>query len=173
MNKKAQLAITDAVIFLLLVSTSAALSLMSFPSHLGFAEIESISDVKDYAEDTFIVLMRSTLNLEECGINYSKSAVDKYMLLRTSVADDGGDIEPLVFCDMLLYDFARDLIPKRYDFYMTSVYENESSNVTTRVFFADPDIAAPDDYFQIRWRYPMVCFGKSGDAVLSLILWER
>lgn len=173
MNKKAQLAITDAVIFLLLMSLGAAFSLMSSSCQLGFAEIESLSDTKDYAEDTFMVLMRSTLDMGGCGMNYSEMATDRYMLMRTSAEDDGQDIELLAPCDMLLFDFARDLIVTEYDFQMTSSYVNESSRRTTKIEYAEPDVVVPSEYFQISWNYPMGCFEKRGNATLSLLLWHK
>lgn len=172
-NKKAQLAITDAVIFLLLMSLGAAFSLISSSSQLGFAEIETLSDTKDYAEDTFIVLMRSTLDLGGCGMNYSEMAIDRYMLMRTSAEDDGHDVELLAPCDMLLFDFARDLIVARYDFKMASSYVNESSGRTTKIEYAEPGMVVPSEYFEIGWDYPMGCFEKRGNATVSLLLWHR
>lgn len=173
MNKKAQLAITDAVIFLLLMSLGAALSLMSSSSQLGLAEIESLSDTKDYAEDTFIVLMRSTLDLGGCGMNYSEMAMDRYLLMRTSAEDDGQDVESFAPCDVLLFDLARGLIVARYDFQITSRYTNETSGRTTEIVFAEPDIFIPSEHFEISWNYPMGCFEKPGSVTVSLLLWQK
>lgn len=155
------------------MSLGAAFSLMSSSTQLGLAEIESISDIKDYAEDTFIVLMRTTLDLEACGMNYSEMAIDRYLLLRTSAEDDGQDIESLTPCDVLLSDFARGLIVVRYDFEMTSRYVNESSGRTTEIIFAEPEMFVPSEYFEISWNYPMGCFEKPGTATISLLLWQR
>ncbi|MFQ5909829.1 MAG: hypothetical protein ACE5IJ_03805 [Thermoplasmata archaeon] len=173
MDRKAQLAITDAIIFLLLMSLSAAISLMGSSSQLAVAEIDSGSEVKEYAEDTFIVLMRSTLDLEGCGMNDSRLTIDKYILLRTAVEDDGANAESLVPCDVLLFDFARGLVLERYDFHLTSYYRNESSGRVAEVVFARPDAGVPSEYFKISWNYPMTGFGKSGDSVASLVLWRK
>ncbi len=172
MNREGQLAVTDAMIFLLIASLIVSFSLMGIPDHLEISEIVSTADTKDYAEDTFIVLMRSTLDLERCGTNHTQ-AVDRYILLRTSAQDSGESTEPLVGCDLLVYELARNLILERFGFVLSSSYINESSGGLTKIAFAPEESEPPSEYFRLSWAYPMIGFGKSGEAIVSLDLWRR
>jgi len=172
MNREGQLAVTDAMIFLLIVSVVASFSLMGIPKHLEISEIVSTADTKDYAEDTFIVLMRSTLDLGRCGTNHTQ-AVDRYILLRTSVEDSGESTEPLFECDLLVYELARNLILERYGFLLSSTYWNETSGGLTKIVFAPKESEPPSEHFRLSWAYPMIGFGKSGEATIGLDLWRR
>lgn len=172
MNGRGQLAVTDALIFLLIASLIVSFSLMSMPGLLEVSEIDSAADTKDYAEDTFTVLMRSTMDLGRCGANHTQ-AVDRYILLRTNSQDSGESTEPLVGCDLLVHELARNLILERFDFLLASSYINESSGGLTEIVFAPEESDPPSEHFQLSWAYPMIGFGKSGEAVVSLDLWRR
>jgi len=172
MNREGQLAVTDAMIFLLIASLIVSFSLMGMSGHLEISEIVSTADTKDYAEDTFIVLMRSTLDLERCGTNHTQ-AIDRYILLRTSAQDSGESTEPLIECDLLVYELARNLILERYGFLLSSSYINESSGGLTNIAFAPEESDPPSEHFRLSWAYPMIGFGKSGEAIVSLDLWRR
>ncbi|MCJ2555833.1 MAG: hypothetical protein LN415_01830 [Candidatus Thermoplasmatota archaeon] len=172
MNSTGQLAVTDALIFLLIASLIVSFSLMGMSGHLEISEIHSAADMKDYAEDTFIVLMRSTLDLERCGANHTQ-AVDRYILLRTSSQDSGESTEPLIECNLLVHELARNLILERYCFLLSSSYINESSGGLTKIVFAPEESDPPSEHFRLSWAYPMIGFGKSGEAIVSLDLWRR
>ncbi|MFQ6106431.1 MAG: hypothetical protein ACE5QF_02420 [Thermoplasmata archaeon] len=172
MNRRAQLAITDAIIFLLLISLSLGISLVSSSDGPGSAELFSMADEKDYAEETFIVLLRSTLDLQDCGMNHSRLSVDKYILLRTALEDSNEDVEPLAACDDVIIRFARDLILDRYEFRLTSNYVNSSTGFVTEILLSEPERVVPTEYIQISWNFTMICFGKPGDAIMSLVLWR-
>ncbi|MCK4456514.1 MAG: hypothetical protein KAW39_02105 [Thermoplasmata archaeon] len=172
MNSTGQLAVTDALIFLLIASLIVSFSLMGMSGHLEISEIDSAADTKDYAEDTFIVLMRSTLDLGRCGANHTQ-AVDRYILLRTSAQDSRESTEPLIECDLLVHELARNLILERYGFLLSSSYINESSGGLTKIVFAPEESDPPSEHFRLSWAYPMIGFGKSGEAIVSLDLWRR
>jgi hypothetical protein len=171
MNDEGQLAITDALIFLLIASLIVSFSLMGMRGHLEISEIYSAADTKDYAEDTFTVLMRSTMDLGGCGANHTQ-AVDRYILLRTSAQDSGESTEPLIGCDLLVYELARNLILERYGFLLASSYTNESSGGLTKIVFAPEESDPPSVHFRLSWAYPMIGFGKPGDAIISLDFWR-
>ncbi len=172
MNREGQLAVTDAMIFLLIASLIVSFSLMGMPDHLEISEIVSTADTKDYAEDTFIVLMRSTLDLERCGTNHTQ-AVDRYILFRTDSEDGGEATELPVTCDLLVYELARNLILERYGFLLSSTYWNETSGGLTKIVFAPKESEPPSEHFRLSWAYPMIGFGKSGEAIIGLDLWRR
>ncbi|MCK4366797.1 MAG: hypothetical protein KAW84_02480 [Thermoplasmata archaeon] len=172
MNREGQLAITDAMIFLLIAVLIVSFSLMGVPGHLEVSEIDSLADMKDYAEDTFIVLMRSTVDLGRCGTNHTQ-AIDRYILFRTDSEDGGEATELPVTCDLLVYELARNLILERYGFVLSSTYWNETSGRLTRIVFAPEEVEPPSEHFRLSWAYPMIGFGKSGEALVSLDLWRR
>ena len=162
---------TDAMLFLMIISVASALSLMGLSGSMGGAEIRSHYDMKEYAEDSYIALMRSTQDLAGCGMNQSALTLLDYALLRTSEEDGMGD-SGLTVCDGLVYNSSRALIVGGYDFAITSSYRNTTSGRVA-------EIAIPrsgpfgEDRVQVGWDYPMICFGKEGHARICLVLWLR
>jgi hypothetical protein len=166
------MALTDALIFLLILSVTVSISLLSAPGLLNLSETYSVADMKDYAEDTFIVLLRSTLSFETCGMNLTQ-ALDRYILSRTSAEDSLLVGNQSVSCDLVVHEFGTRLILERYRFILSSTYLNETSGRLTEIDFASRERASGSENLEVGWTYPMSSFGKQGEARISLAIWLK
>lgn len=173
--RSAQLALWDALIFLviMMVATFLALSFQTYDvRERGTLEREFLND---YVRDTYNALARSTIANASClGGNATSISMVDLLLVEISAVDSGLSEKHFEKCNERILSLSRKLVRQDFEFSIVVSYVNETTGkrvdlVLSRSIASLQEL--PWSYQSFSAQYSMFCFGKPGNSSIFLFAW--
>lgn len=196
-DEKAQSALFDAVIFLIVMVIASSLISIYSSQYSKDVELIEREDLQTYNRETTEVVLGATLNstwYEDInGQIISKPPGDttvlSLLLEELCLLDDGVPKENFVLgYEQDIKILIRNLVTSNHHFALQGFYKNESTNEGYRIFISDivPNYETKEeaildqtDYSQLMprsnlasTRLTLLMIGKSGDAEIAFYLWR-
>lgn len=196
-DEKAQSALFDAVMFLIVMIIASSLIHIYSSQYSKDVELMDREDMQAYNRETAETVLGATLNStwyedingQVIGEPPGDTTVLSLVLEELYLLDDGVPKENFVLgYEKDIRILIKNLVTHQYHFALQGFYQNETKNQGYGIFISDivPNYATKEevildqtDYAQlmarsnlasIRFTLPMI--GKSGDAVIIFSLWR-